>query len=116
MSLQHVSSYYPDASEKACVEIGLQYIKVPNDGKYHPARLINNPSGCFAGEIVISPNGDCGFAYNRKTTKRVFFVIPESFLSIKPKQKEVKKPRKISNPIVSLQIQAIKAMLSSGEQ
>ncbi len=77
MTLRYLIDCYSNTVQDACLKAGVQYIEVPN-GKHYLTKLINSPPGDFAGGIVRSPNGDCGFAYNRKTSESVFFIIREA--------------------------------------
>jgi len=115
MTLQHVLSTFPSSIEAACIKVGVEYIDVPIDGKPHETGLINDPLGWGLG-VITRPSCRGGAVINNKTGKSTLFVIPKAFLSIQPKRKKVKQPRKISNPIASLQIQAMRVILGSGDQ
>lgn len=115
MTLYHILDCFPQSTQEACIEAGVQYHQVPMDGKHYAARLINDPSGCLLGGIVRSPNGDCGFVYNRKLNKSIFYIIREAIQTTKkPFTIKKNKPPLTSQQIYGKeQLKVLKAIIDN---
>ena len=97
MSLRHVLDCFPPSAEEACIKMGVQHRDVPLDGKPHDALLIKNSHGCFIGGISRSPDGVCGFVFNRKTEQSIMFVVREVLLAVDAPVKNKNKPKKLTS-------------------
>lgn len=64
-----------DAARAACLEIGVEYKPVPQDGLFHAVNLIDDHRGKGDGRIKIFPDGQGGIVCNWKSGKqRTFFI------------------------------------------
>ena len=62
------------ALAQACAEVGVEYKKVPQDGRWHKANVDGDTKGKNDARIKLFSDGQGGHVWNHKGSDRLFFV------------------------------------------